>query len=128
MAFLAIGLLGAAYCLVMVFVLRDEVRKSEVLLLDTTQGSLLEKFKVLAKNPTVLLVTFANFVRYGSGLARGFYEALYFGEQFPEHLHEYSLINAAGLLLAPISLYLGGRLSDYKERHQKHKWMPLICR
>ena len=114
---------GVLCCALSMFLLRNEATNHTSRLLEP---NLLDKLGTL-KNPTVLLVMLANLLRFSAGLARSFYEALYFAGQFPEHIHKYSVINSLALLLCPFSLYLTGKLADRKEQTHNFKWLPLIC-
>jgi MFS family permease len=84
-------------------------------------------WKLLIKNRTLIFTLAGTFFRYAAGFSRGYYEALYFTDQFPDDKTLYSVINAIALMLTPISLGLAGWFSDKKESSGHPKWRPLLC-
>ncbi|OMJ86111.1 hypothetical protein SteCoe_12469 [Stentor coeruleus] len=84
-------------------------------------------WKVLFHNRTIVFTLIGTFFRYSAGFARGYYEALYFSNEFSDNKNIYSIINALALLVTPINLALAGKFSDYKEEHLQPHYRPILC-
>lgn len=84
-------------------------------------------WKVLFHNRTIIFTLLGTFFRYSAGFARGYYEALYFSNEFSDSKNIYSIINALALLVTPINLALAGKFSDYKEEHLQPHYRPILC-
>lgn len=80
----------------------------------------------LCKSRTLVLTLAALFFRYMAGFGRGFFEGLYFAAAFPSDKVAFTVMYFVFLLLAPLSLYLGGWFSDKKEATQP-AWRPFLC-
>ena len=80
----------------------------------------------LCKSRTLVLTLAALFFRYLAGFGRGFFEGLYFAAAFPSDKVAFTVLYFIFLILAPLSLYVGGWFSDKKEATQP-VWRPLIC-
>ena len=121
--FLVIALVSTAVCVLSGAFLKNAKNKKS----DEKTLNFKEDFKELFKNKTIVLTIVATFARYASGFSRGYYEAIYLTDQFPNHKSLYSVLNAVSILLAPVSLVLAGIVSDKKESQDKPHWRPLIC-
>ena len=124
--FFFVGACGLVSCLVGSVVLRNDIPKYEHFL-EQEEESFLSKVMFLLRNPTMLLMVVGTFFRYAAGLGQAFYEPLYFSEQFPEYMQEYSVVNSVAILITPFFLYAAGKIADIKESQSKFKWAPLIC-
>ena len=82
--------------------------------------------KDLCKSRTLVITLAALFFRYFAGFGRGFFEGLYFAAAFPSDKVTFTVLYFIFLILAPLSLYVGGWFSDRKEATYP-VWRPLIC-
>mmetsp|Transcript_29035 Transcript_29035/g.51945 ORF Transcript_29035/g.51945 Transcript_29035/m.51945 type:complete len:352 (-) Transcript_29035:4854-5909(-) len=99
---------------------RDAIEKSR------TQQLFKEFWELLKSNKTLNITTLAIAVRYSAGFSRGFFEAIYFTEQFPSQKVEYSFLVFGAITIAFTGPLIGGYISDRKE-HTNPKWRPIIC-
>mgnify|MGYP000075830937 FL=1 len=129
LTFVVIGVAGLFVCLVSSFLLRSETTgELQTSLLEyEAKTNLLENLSFTLNNKVVLFVMIAAMCRYAATYARGFFAGIYFAQVFPGHTHQFSVLNALFLFATPLSLYLGGKLADYKENTCNFRWTPMIC-
>jgi len=129
-AFIIVGAFGGISSVILCLFIKDEkniLEEEDGFIEKKQKTGVKEDFKELFKNKTLIITIIATFFRYTSGFARGFYEALYYTEEFPNDKIAFAVVNATATALVPISLITAGRVSDLKEKDDKPKWRPLIC-
>mmetsp|Transcript_10145 Transcript_10145/g.15171 ORF Transcript_10145/g.15171 Transcript_10145/m.15171 type:complete len:267 (-) Transcript_10145:32-832(-) len=126
LAYATIGIIGLSVVLLSSFIIRND-KVQEPLLEKPKPPSVLDNFKFLLKNKTSMLVVIAAMFRYSAGFVRAFFTPIYLTAQFSEYSHEFSVVNFALNLVTPVSIYLGGKLAEYKESKNQFVWTPLIC-
>ena len=126
LCFLIVAGCGGVICCTFCLLLRDVKVVTYVNPESVAKTKLSADLRDLCKNRTLVLTMTALFCRYMAGFGRGFFESLYFTSNYSGQKTEFTAIYFVLLLIAPISLYVGGWFSDKKESTSPW-WRPLIC-